>query len=1098
MAKHASLDALIAKHATEFAHQVRTVAEMADKEEEVRVAVVEQLARLRTLEPSLKVEAKHEFTLARGRADSVYAGVIVEYKNPSSAGARLGASADTPGVKKVVEQIKLRFQAMHTEHNFPIERLYGVGLDGLHMVFVRFRNGKWEVEAPCELTPHSAQRFLWVLFNLGSKGKPFSPEYLAGDFGSDSKPAKDGIETFYRAICKTDHPKAQTFFKQWKILFGEVCGYDVDNPSDKIKKLAETYDVPAQGLKAAELLFSVHSYYALFMKLLASGIMAYFHRVPAPLQGILQAPTTEAPKRQMEKLEAGSIFRELNITNFLEGDLFAWYLPVWDEKIDNVVREMVRHLDKYNPGSLSEDPAGSRDLLKKLYQQLFPRTVRHDLGEYYTPDWLAEHVLDELEYVGDPDKRILDPSCGSGTFLVMAINRIKKWYEDNREKVGYDEDELCRKVLANVIGFDLNPLAVMAARTNYLIAIRDLVSRVDRVEIPVYLCDSVLTPTTYGGVFEGTSDASKQLRTSAAVFRVPTEVALDRSGITRYAEELERCVKNGASAKEFIARCKQEGLPVSQDALHSRLYAELVRLDRENKNGVWARIIKNSFAPLFIGRVDYVAGNPPWVNWESLPETYRKESLSVWDRYGLKDASSGRASIGKAKHELAGLFVYVCVDAYLKDKGRLGFVITQSLFKNTGAAGFRRLQFDGIYLKPLALTDMVGCTVFEGAVNRTATFVVSREDRQFSYPVDYVAWRPKGNPELPEDATLPAVRRLVSQTRMRAFPSNTRDPGSPWLTCPIPVEKALKLVLGQAYYHAHEGVNSGGLVGAYWVRKLKELTKSSWLVENLGDAGKIKVPIRQARVESDLLFPLARGRDVLRWMVKSECYYLLTHDASTGAPYSVPRMRQDYPLALEYLLEHKAQLQKRKTAPVRQMMDAGYFHAVLGVGTYTTAKWKVFFKDLTELFQCCVVGPDSSPMKSKPIIADYTLRVIAFDSEDEAHYVAALLNSPPAMASLYYSSTGVQTQRYHAADSEKVAISPFTGKVAQQRLAAISKSCHAAAATGDRQKLQDLERELSEAAAEYWGVSTRDAQEIAECLELIQPAATLVSETEEE
>lgn len=131
---------------------------------------------------------------------------------------------------------------------------------------------------------------------------------------------------------------------------------------------------------------------------------------------------------------------------------------------------MIQKLDEYNPGTFSEDPVQSRDLLKKLYQQLFPKSVRHDLGEYYTPDWLAEHVLNELGYEGDPDKRLLDPACGSGTFLVIAINRIRRWYEANREKCAYDEGELLKKILANVTGFDLNPLAVMAARTNYLVA----------------------------------------------------------------------------------------------------------------------------------------------------------------------------------------------------------------------------------------------------------------------------------------------------------------------------------------------------------------------------------------------------------------------------------------------------------------------------------------------------------------------------------------------------------------------------------------------------------------------------------------------------
>ena len=34
--------------------------------------------------------------------------------------------------------------------------------------------------------------------------------------------------------------------------------------------------------------------------------------------------------------------------------------------------------------------------LKKLYQYLVPKQLRHDLGEYYTPDWLAERLLNQL------------------------------------------------------------------------------------------------------------------------------------------------------------------------------------------------------------------------------------------------------------------------------------------------------------------------------------------------------------------------------------------------------------------------------------------------------------------------------------------------------------------------------------------------------------------------------------------------------------------------------------------------------------------------------------------------------------------------------
>src|SRR5207245_5844820 len=154
---------------------------------------------------------------------------------------------------------------------------------------------------PVEVNRFSAERFLWALFNLGQSGKPFSPEYLAADFGSEGSDtiAIAGIHALYDAIVATDNPKAQTFFSQWKILFGEVCGYDVDTPSDKIKKLAEFYGVGGKSPKSAELLFAVHTYYALFMKLLASEIVAFFHKLPTPLQKIMAATPSTMLTREM-------------------------------------------------------------------------------------------------------------------------------------------------------------------------------------------------------------------------------------------------------------------------------------------------------------------------------------------------------------------------------------------------------------------------------------------------------------------------------------------------------------------------------------------------------------------------------------------------------------------------------------------------------------------------------------------------------------------------------------------------------------------------------------------------------------------------------
>ena len=196
---------------------------MRNKEEEIRIEAERQLAFIEK-ETDVKLHGKHEFTVASGRVDSVYDRVIIEYKNPSDPGARIGPKAESPGSKKVVAQIKKRFYDMRTEHGQPLNTLFGVGLDGNYFIFVRFRDDKWQVQDPVEVNRHSAERFLWALFNFGQKGKPFSPDYLAGDFGAEAKLAQDGVRTLYEAICETENPKARTFFNQWRSSSEKCAG----------------------------------------------------------------------------------------------------------------------------------------------------------------------------------------------------------------------------------------------------------------------------------------------------------------------------------------------------------------------------------------------------------------------------------------------------------------------------------------------------------------------------------------------------------------------------------------------------------------------------------------------------------------------------------------------------------------------------------------------------------------------------------------------------------------------------------------------------------------------------------------------------------
>jgi len=713
--------------------------------------------------------------------------------------------------------------------------------------------------------------------------------------------------------------------------------------------------------------------------------------------------------------------------------------------------------------------------------------VRHDLGEYYTPDWLAEQTLDELGYDGNPDKRLLDPSCGSGTFLVMAINRARAWFAEHQHECGYDESALVGKILRNIIGFDLNPLAVMAARTNFLIAIRGLLKTAGAVELPIYLCDAVLTPSKYGDLFTGTElDKVRKLRTSVGDFHIPAEVTDERELIGKYAEVLETCIRQKYTASDFLARCEAEGLPTKEAHLHQALYAQLLTLDAENKNGIWARIIKNAFAPLFIGKVDYVAGNPPWINWESLPGDYRDAMKPLWKDYGLFTLSGSAGRLGGGKKDLSMLFVYVCVHNYLHYGGRLGFVITQTVFKTKGAGdGFRRLKFGFVrptYLRPVAVADLSDIQVFEGATNRTAIFVCEKQKTPFEYPVPYTVWRGPGR--ISQEDTQEAVLSATTRQVMGALPVNPQLPNSPWLTGPAEALIGIKKVIGPSKYKAYAGCCSW-MNGVYWIDVKQKLPNGDLVIENLWDVGKIKVEDVQTVIEPDLVYPLLRGRDVKRWNAEPTAYIILAQDPETraGIPESV--MKRKYPKTYAYFKRFEEELRGR-SGYRKYFKPADPFYSMYNVGPYSVAPIRVFWRQFIPELRMTLheVGSDTY-LGDKIALTQHVVSFVSFEDRDEALFFAACGNSSPVVL-LHWQSA---TSKSYGIPSilETIAIPKFKpADDAHCALARLSEQCHQAAALGDAAALVPLQAQVDEAAAALWGITGPELAAIRQALDEMQ------------
>ena len=120
----------------------------------------------------------------------------------------------------------------------------------------------------------------------------------------------------------------------------------------------------------------------------------------------------------------------------------------------------------------------------------------------------------------------------------------------------------------------------------------------------------------------------------ARPFYFPAAV-IDREKIETVCALIEESVLVGRTRAQFLeklrtALARPDG---TVEKLIGDVFDRIVRLNADGKNGIWARFLKNQFAPVFIGRnrFDFVIGNPPWVNWQSLSDSYRDKTWKLWD-----------------------------------------------------------------------------------------------------------------------------------------------------------------------------------------------------------------------------------------------------------------------------------------------------------------------------------------------------------------------------------------------------------------------------------------------------------------------------------
>jgi SAM-dependent methyltransferase len=180
-----------------------------------------------------------------------------------------------------------------------------------------------------------------------------------------------------------------------------------------------------------------------------------------------------------QRLLSGDAFASAGINGAVESDFFDWVVA--DAEGEALVRRIMNHVRRFRLAEVESD------VLKILYESLIDREERHGLGEYYTPDWLAAKMVRRA--VDRPlEQRVLDPGCGSGTFLFHAIRNFLAEAED----ADMARERRAAEACAHIAGTDIHPVAVIIARVTYLLALAPALGyRAGALSIPVYLGDAM-------------------------------------------------------------------------------------------------------------------------------------------------------------------------------------------------------------------------------------------------------------------------------------------------------------------------------------------------------------------------------------------------------------------------------------------------------------------------------------------------------------------------------------------------------------------------------------------------------------------------------
>ena len=930
------------------------------------------------------------------RMDAVYNNLIIEYKHKS----KLNSQKDIEEAEKQT----LNYLQTHLDKNIEYDAIL---TDGVQIKFFSVQNKNIKISPFVNITTNAIDRIIKSLIFFDKK------KLIGGNIAKDFKIKSPNLlskslSNALFASIKNENiaEKTNMLFVEWQDLF-HLSEADKGKNLDIDKRRKELGSIFNCEINENDLeykaLFCLQTTYAVIVKLIAYKVLVQITENENDIFNNIKQTNSNDLRRFFQQLEDGLTFKNNGIRNLLEGDFFAWYCDdnQWNVEIFNQAKNIIDTLISYEDikFSTSYEP---QDLFKDLYVGIIPKSIRHSFGEYFTPAWLADNVVSRsLNFIKKDDWKGLDPTCGSGVFVIKMIEKILNEHDiynlSNKEK-----QQLLKDILARAKGIDLNPLSVLTARVNYLIAVSQLLDYNEDIEIPIYLGDSANLPQK---IFIGEVECIKyEIKTQKQTIEIvlPTSFVFS-ADFSKVMFSLQTLVK--AEQPKGIYNCIIEKIPETEQTEEIQnkiqtLSENLVFLHKNKWDGIWVRIIYNFLSTIRLGKFDMIVGNPPWVKWEFLPQVYanRIKELCV-----DKHLFSGSVRTGGVSLNICALIANTTALQWLGKDGFLAFLMPKTLMTQQSYEGFRNFYLDNtkknrLFLNAVDDWSNAGCP-FVIDVGDFLTYFFSQTKKDYSKGIPVFNFSKNKRIDINSKKNYQEVENHFSVNESMAIqlvPQRTNfsfiDKNSTY---------DFSVIIGNNFYKARSGaeftpaelyflenVNTSKKKGIH-IFKNKPLKKAKHKV----------IPQNSLEFETDFILPVIKGPNV-------DSYYCDTNKEFAVFPYdwkeqkclSFTELNKKSPKLADYLLENKTLIEAQ--SPRSRSLSIGKeFYSLSKIGEYTYVDCLVAFRD-NGTMKACVITPIETPWgeRKMPVCAKHAPYISMTKNNrkitlSEAYYIAGILNT---------------------------------------------------------------------------------------------------------